>query len=676
MLLWCEMSYFSQLPFANLGRRQTLPPLEVQAMLEVMPHAALLVNAQTLQVVQANAHAAELTLYTRAELAGHPLALLFPSWSFDQNPEIAPAGTGEPPQYTLKLNQHNGNLQDVHCTVQFLTPKNKWLLVIIELESLYLKRQVEIQSQDRFWESLQKLMNAPQTSSSDEALKEAMLAGKNLTQATIMAIYQAIDKVPGLKLTASSGDVSLLPTDLPPQDLTSLRKPYLWQPERRSLSSLHRVARGNNFTYLASAPLGQTKAAIGLIVLADQRCAPTENVLAITQSLASVLTLIIQQNAQQSNWQEDLEKQNSQLAISQKLESVIQEGLILLSPDLLTIRMNPAAEMILGYASYEVHDQPAENYLIGSETLLPALIDAQQGNATFNLGSVRIYHRHGNAFLARMAVFPIFDQERVDKILILIQDLSEKEQIREQTQQLEQRAILGEVMAIFAHEVRNPINNLSTGLQLMELNLPPEDPNQEVINRLKQDCDRLEEQMKSLLSFSRPTGYEMTQLDINELLKRLLERMHPHIARANVKYHLQTDPNCPPIQGNLRALEQVFNNLINNAVQAMGEKGGRLALRVTAVTSSKGTAQVKQADPSKERRYVEITVADTGPGIPKEMQERIFQPFFTTNRNGTGLGLAITKRIINAHKGTIQVTSVPGGTVFHVELPIAEEISS
>jgi two-component system sensor histidine kinase AtoS len=670
------MSYFSQLPFANLGHRQANPPLEVQAMLEVMPHAALLVDAQSRHLLQANTHATELTHYTRAELANQPLSLLFPGWSFDQNPDATPAEADEPAQFTLKLAQHNGNLQAVHCTIQYLPPKNRWLLVIIELESLYLKRQVEIRSQDRFWENLQKLINAPQLTSLDEALKEALRSAKHLTQATVLAIYQTFDIARGLELVTSQGDASLLPAQLPPQDLILMRKSYLWQPERRSLSSLHRVARGNNFTYLASAPLGQTKAAIGLVVLADQQCAPTEHVLSVTQNLASVLTLIIQQGAQRASRQEELDKKTSQLGISQKLESVIQEGLVLLSPDLLTLRMNPAAEMILGYASHEVRDQPAENYLIGSETLLPALIDAQQGNPTFNLGSVRIYHRHGHAFLAHMAVFPIFDQDRVDKILILIQDLSEKEQIREQTQQLEQRAILGEVMAIFAHEVRNPINNLSTGLQLMELNLPPDDPNQEVINRLKQDCDRLEEQMKSLLSFSRPTGYEMTQLDINELLKRLLERMHPHIARANVDYHLQIDPHCPPVQGNLRALEQVFNNLINNAVQAMGEKGGRLALRVHTVTPSAGHPRNKQADPAKEKPYVEITVADTGPGIPRDMQERIFLPFFTTNRNGTGLGLAITKRIINAHKGTIHVTSIPGGTVFHVELPVAEETSS
>jgi two-component system sensor histidine kinase AtoS len=670
------MSYLSQLPFANLGRRQSSLPPEVQAMLEAMPHAALLVDAQTRQVLQANAPAAELTHYTRAELADQPLTLLFQGWPLDKQPEIGLGAADEATQFTLKLSQNNGNTQNVFCTVQYLPPKNKWLLIIFELESLYLKRQTEIQSQDRFWESLQKLIYAPQTGTLDDALKEAMVAAKDLTQATVLALYRAYDSVPKLELIASEGDASLLPAQLPPQDLTLMRKPYLWQPERRSLSSLHRLARSNNFTYLASAPLGNSKAAIGLVILADQQCAPPEHVLAITQSLGYELTTIIQHNSQLTTQHENLEQQNRQLAISQKLESVIQEGLILLSPELVTLRMNPAAEMILGYTSKEVRGQPAENYLIGSETLLPAIVDAQQGNPTFNLGSVRIYHRHGHAFLAHMAIFPILDQDRVDKILILIQDLSEKEQIRERTQQLEQRALLGEVMAIFAHEVRNPINNLSTGLQLMELNLPSGDPNLEVINRLKQDCDRLEEQMKSLLSFSRPTGYEMTQLDINELLKRLLERMHPHIARANVEYHLQLDPDCPPILGNLRALEQVFNNLINNAVQAMGEKGGRLALHVHAVTPNNQDAHAKPGDPPKDKPTVEITVADTGPGIPKDMQEHIFQPFFTTNRNGTGLGLAITKRIINAHKGTIRVTSVPGGTVFHVELPVAEDTSN
>jgi signal transduction histidine kinase len=238
--------------------------------------------------------------------------------------------------------------------------------------------------------------------------------------------------------------------------------------------------------------------------------------------------------------------------------------------------------------------------------------------------------------------------------------MSEKEQIQVQAQQLEQRALLGEVTAIFAHEVRNPINNISTGLQLMGYNLPEDDPNQEIIARLQSDCDRLGELMKSVLAFSRPTEYEMEPVAIEPLLTRLLDRQRSRTITPNIQTHMQIEPGTPPVRGNARALEQVFANLITNAAQAMSDSGGSIAVKARQIVAG------------EERRYIQIDVADNGPGIPKELQERIFQPFFTTKPNGTGLGLAITKRIITAHKGNIQVSSFPGGTVFHVQLPAME----
>jgi signal transduction histidine kinase len=178
-----------------------------------------------------------------------------------------------------------------------------------------------------------------------------------------------------------------------------------------------------------------------------------------------------------------------------------------------------------------------------------------------------------------------------------------------------------------------------------------------MIQRLQQDCDRLAELMKSVLSFSHPTEYEMEAIDMRVFMERLIERMRPKITRANVKHLLQTEPATPLVRANPRALEQVFNNLITNALQAMDGKGGTLAIKIQPVIAA------------GQRRQVEVSVADSGPGIPKELLERIFQPFFTTKNNGTGLGLAITKRIITAHKGTIRVNSFPGGTVFQVLLP-------
>jgi signal transduction histidine kinase len=213
------------------------------------------------------------------------------------------------------------------------------------------------------------------------------------------------------------------------------------------------------------------------------------------------------------------------------------------------------------------------------------------------------------------------------------------------------------VTAVFAHEVRNPINNISTGLQLMALNLPDTDPNQEIIARLQQDCDRLAELMKSVLSYSHPSDYEMEPVDLGALITRMIERMRAKLSRSKIKHHIQIEPDIPLILGNPRALEQVFTNLISNAMQAMGDQEGTLAVKIQAVKT-----------PGR-RGHVEVSVADSGPGIPKELLDRIFQPFFTTKPNGTGLGLAITRRIITAHKGNLQVNSFPGGTVFSVQIP-------
>jgi signal transduction histidine kinase len=288
------------------------------------------------------------------------------------------------------------------------------------------------------------------------------------------------------------------------------------------------------------------------------------------------------------------------------------------------------------------------------------LINALDGLPTLKAENLHIYRRNGETFLAQVSVLPARIEDSIQGTILLIQDMSEKEQIQAQAQQLEQRALLGEVTAIFAHEVRNPINNISTGLQLMGYNLPNDDPNQEIIGRLQADCDRLGELMKSVLAFSRPTEYEMESVAIGPLLNRLLERQRSRNATPPIQTHMQIEPGTPDVRGNARALEQVFSNLITNAAQAMSDTGGSIAVKVRQVVAG------------EERRYIQIDVADNGPGIPKELQERIFQPFFTTKPNGTGLGLAITKRIITAHKGNIQVSSFPGGTVFHVQLPAME----
>jgi PAS domain S-box-containing protein len=512
---------------------------------------------------------------------------------------------------------------------------------------------------EQFWESLQNLISATNETNLENSLNIALNAGEALSGAEILAIYLANDQDPGLQRYGSIGADRLLPDQLPAQDLIHLRKPQLWSPGKRSNTILHNAARKARFPYLASAPMGQPNAIIGLIVITDTQGSSTEYTLQIVKLLANTITTIIQGHFRGKQIQNNLDSNNQRLRVYTTLEEQIHEGLLLLDPDMKISRMNLSAEMMLGYSNQEVVDQPVDKIIIGTESLIPALRDAQRGSANFYLGDQRLFRRNGETFLAHVRTFPIKNKNIIEGILILITDLSEQEQIQEHTQKLEQQAFLGEITAIFAHEVRNPINNISTGLQLMALNLPEDSPDQTSIDRIQQDCDRLEELMKSVLTFSRTTEYEMDLVDLPFLINRLIERSKQRISHLDIEYNLQIESGCPPVHGNTRALEQVFTNLINNSIQAMRETGGKLALKIQTVENPGGD------------RFVETSVADTGPGIAKELQDRIFEPYFTTERSGTGLGLAIAKRIVTAHNGTIKLDSFPGGTVFSIRIPAA-----
>ena len=124
----------------------------------------------------------------------------------------------------------------------------------------------------------------------------------------------------------------------------------------------------------------------------------------------------------------------------------------------------------------------------------------------------------------------------------------------------------------------------------------------------------------------------------------------------NITPYYRSEIKNPIIQGDLRAIEQVFTNIISNAVNAMSEKGGSLGIKIS------------EAKRTEDHGFYQITVTDSGHGIPDEIKDHMFKPFVTGTEHGTGLGLAITQRIINAHKGKIEVDSFTGGTIIKIFL--------
>jgi signal transduction histidine kinase len=211
-------------------------------------------------------------------------------------------------------------------------------------------------------------------------------------------------------------------------------------------------------------------------------------------------------------------------------------------------------------------------------------------------------------------------------------------------------------MAIFAHEVRNPINNISTGVQLIASRLGEEHPSYKSLQRVQNECNRLDQLMSDVLFFSRPLELKIEPLDLEALMERILARWKPRLSQAGVSHRATYAQDAQKALADSRTLEQVIVNLITNAIEAMPE-GGTISIAVAMSHSVQGT-------------MVELKIADTGPGIPPDVINRIYDPFFTTKKEGTGLGLAISRRIVNAHRGSLNVESFPdAGTVFTISLP-------
>jgi len=220
----------------------------------------------------------------------------------------------------------------------------------------------------------------------------------------------------------------------------------------------------------------------------------------------------------------------------------------------------------------------------------------------------------------------------------------------------EQLAAVGEMAASIAHEVRNPLAGMKGAMEVLRQCLASDPSRIEVVDELMAQIVRLENLVRDLLTYARPRPLSRQPVEVNHLLDRVLRFVQEDGGSPDLSVERQYDPDAGRIVADPQQLEQVFLNLIQNAVQAM-EEGGTLAV------STGGTSGC-----------VEIAFRDTGQGIAVADQPRIFQPFFTTRHRGSGLGLAIVRKIVDDHGGSIEIESRPGvGTTATILLPVGEK---
>ncbi len=223
----------------------------------------------------------------------------------------------------------------------------------------------------------------------------------------------------------------------------------------------------------------------------------------------------------------------------------------------------------------------------------------------------------------------------------------------EQLRRADRLSALGELSAGMAHEIRNPLGSIRGTAEILREGIARDDKRFEFAEILVKEVDRLEGVVRDFLNFARPTDQELKSVPVCEALQEVVTLTRQQALKSNVVINLETAAGTKQASGDFEQYKQAFLNLVLNALQVMPQ-GGRLDIGC-----------------QEQEDVLRVTFSDSGPGIPAELQDRIFNPFYTTRSEGTGLGLAITHRIIDGHGGKLSVDSRPGeGATFIVDLPL------
>ncbi len=223
----------------------------------------------------------------------------------------------------------------------------------------------------------------------------------------------------------------------------------------------------------------------------------------------------------------------------------------------------------------------------------------------------------------------------------------------------QQYAELAYIAGGLAHEIKNPLSTIRLNLDLLAEDLDPDNPaHRRMLRKLElvqRECERLEGIVEEFLQFARASELHREACDLNALVQDLVEFLGPTMAEHRIEVAFYPRSDLPLVRVDRDLLKQALLNLLLNARDAMPE-GGQIVI----------ATQPGDGD-------VQVTVIDTGVGMPREILEKIFHPFFSTRRHGTGLGLPTVRKIVEAHGGKVTVESEPGkGSKFTIHLPVGE----
>jgi len=259
------------------------------------------------------------------------------------------------------------------------------------------------------------------------------------------------------------------------------------------------------------------------------------------------------------------------------------------------------------------------------------------------------------------------ERARITGATLFFKDLTRVEQLEERERLRDRLAALGEMAAAIAHEVKNPLAGIEVMAGLLKRQLASNEDAQSILGDIIKEAKMANAIVLEVLEFVRPIRLQVERISLSDVVRDAMSMAESHVARGETEIATRLPEDLPPLQGDPHQLRQLFTNLLTNAFEALNGAG------IVAITAS--YLPPEEEPPAVESHAVPmilVEITDNGPGVPADLIDRIFSPFFTTKPQGSGLGLAIVRKIVDAHDGRIDVAAMAGaGTRFRITLPVS-----
>lgn len=333
-------------------------------------------------------------------------------------------------------------------------------------------------------------------------------------------------------------------------------------------------------------------------------------------------------------------------SLSENIMDSIADGIIAVDTKGNITAFNLAAERITGYTARDIVGKPYQDVFCADLYFHSMLLDTLDTGEPHIGKEISYPVPNGMLWISTSSSLLKNLHGEIIGAVVVFKDLTDRKRLEEQVNRAERLASLGELAAGVAHEIRNPLTGIKGFLQYFQT-AGTEEERQTYLPMLLREVDRMNRIIEALLYFARPCQAATAPTNLSKVVQDTMMLLRNRAESQGIHFEADIDAELPLVELDEEQFKQVFLNLLINSIQAM-EQGG--SIRVTG----------QYLDDAEE---VELVFADTGPGIPEHLKEKVFDPFFTTKDAGTGLGLSVVHRIVEAQGGRVYLEDTPGGGV-------------